>query len=69
MSHVEKDEKRGGGGGTAVGRKRIPCVSPGMGEMKCELRERKGKGERWRMKIMGNEHKTAIDSERETERD
>lgn len=67
MSHVEKDEKRGGGGCTEVDRKKIPCVSPGMGEMKCELTEWKGIRERWRMKIMGNEHRTAIDSERETD--
>lgn len=27
-----------GRGDTAVDRKKIPCVSPGMGEMKCEQR-------------------------------
>lgn len=62
-------EKCGAVGLTALGRKKIPCVSPGMGEMKRELRELKGTGERWRMKIMGNEHKTATDSERKTDKD
>lgn len=45
---------------------KCPCVSPVTGEMKCELTEWKGIRERWRMKIMGNEHKTDIERERET---
>lgn len=40
MSHVENDENRGvGGRGNEVDRKKIPRVSSGMGEMKCELRK------------------------------
>lgn len=49
------------------GRQKENCVSPGMGEMKCEFREWRGIGQWWRMNGMGNEHKTATDSERETE--
>lgn len=61
-------KKKGGGvsWGSAVGREKIPCVSPSMGEMKCEVREWERRGERWRMEIMGNDHNTAIDR---TERD
>lgn len=68
MSHVENDENRGvGGRGNEVDRKKIPRVSSGMGEMKCE--KWKGIGQRWRMKIVGNEHKTTTDIERETDED
>jgi len=83
MSHVEKEEEeekkweKGGVGGGGEEEEEIlqsternfHGVSPGMGEMKCELREWEGTRERWRMEIMRNEHNTAIDSERETERD
>lgn len=81
MSHVEKEEeeekkeKKEGLGGEEEEEilqsteRNFHGVSPGMGEMKCELREWEGTRERWRMEIMRNEHKTAIDSERETERD
>lgn len=65
MSHVEKDEKRGGVGGSAVDRKKNPCVSLSMGEMKCEHREWKGIWERWRMK-MGTDHKTVKVRQRKT---
>lgn len=68
MSHVEKGGKREGGGVLQSTERKIPCVSLSTGEMKCELREWKGTGERWRMKISGNEHKTAIKRRRDRER-
>lgn len=57
------------GGFTTVVRMKTPRVSLGIGEMKYEHREWKGTEEQWRMEIMGNKHKPAIDSEREIDKD
>lgn len=51
--HVENGEKKGDGPPSS---KKIPCVSLGKGEMKCELKEWKGIKVWCRMTIMGNEH-------------
>ena len=67
---MEKKREVGGCGwdATAVDRKKIPCVSPGMGEMKCEFREWNRIGEQWRMNVMGNEHKRQLQTVKERQR-
>lgn len=57
MSHVENDEKKKARvekeEGSAVDRKKIPCVSTSEGEIKCGLREWRGIQEQGRIKTKG----------------